>query len=192
MTRLGRQIERGEGADPHDVDDVEHLFELHEVAELGIGPGSPPPVEIAGEGRPGDRREVDGVATHLDVARRIARMEGEDGRCGGDRLLHKARFQENHLRGLVHAGACLFQKTAGLAIENLHAEFVENPERGAVNGLDLVVRERRNGREGIAHLAPWQEVKRLALAAETGSAPASTGHRLFLSPHPARLYPRLL
>ena len=72
-----------------------------------------------------------------------------------------------------------------LRIENVHADVFEEIERGAMDGLDLIVRQEPHGREAAARLLPWQLGERCTVASAAWPSPATfarqSHHQLRLS-----------
>ena len=110
-------------------------------------------------------------------------MEGELRGRGADRRLDDVAADAHPLAR--DDGAGVGQDLRASGIENVHADLFEETERGAMDGLDLIVRQEPHGREAAARLLPWQLGERCTVASAAWPSPATftrqSHHQLRLS-----------
>jgi hypothetical protein len=138
------------------VDAVEMLRQPDEVLIVAIVAGASPAFHVMHVGRPGDQREVDRVAAEMDFSRRVARGQRVGRRHGLQRLGHQAAVEARRLRCVIDRGACFLEQRKCPGAHHLDAEILENVQRRLVDRLDLVCREQRHRRVGVAHTAQRQ------------------------------------
>ena len=102
-------------------------------------------------GRTGDEGEVDRVAAKMDRSLRVARRQRIGGRRGLERFGDQAAIEPHRLRRMIDLGAGFLEQRKRPRAHHLDAEIFENVQRGLVDRLDLIGRQQRHRRIGIAY-----------------------------------------
>ncbi len=128
MAGRRRQIRRLHRIAAGELDDVEGLHQLQQVAVVVEVAGAPPAIEIGDVRRRGDRAEIDVVVAEGQVVLRIARMERElPGRLG-DMLQHEFARQADAGAISLNLGPCCFRISSRFVIQELDAEFFQDAQ----------------------------------------------------------------
>ena len=153
-----RQVVRLERAAALLVDDVERADEPDVVDEVGEVPGAPAAVEVADEGRAADRAE-DEVRRHRTSMFRsgLRAWQLERRRGGRDERLDLGRVEPDAAarRGRPIAPAA-GERVERPVAEDLDPDLGQDPQRGAVDRLDLVGRQDLERPERVDQPAPGQ------------------------------------
>ena len=175
MARIRRHFDRRADLVAEHVDAIEMLRQPDEVLVVAQVSGAPPALHVVHVGRPGDEREVDRVAAEMDRVDRVARGQRVGRRRGLQRLGHQPAVEPHGLRRVIDLGACLLEQRQRARAHRLDAEIFQNVQRGLVDRLDLVGREHRHRRIGIAHPTQRQlrDCRRTSVACALGAAFAS-------------------
>ncbi len=132
VLRLGRAAE--------DVNDLEVLAQLDQIAEILERSRPPPARGVHDVGRPGGRSECDATVRQRHVALRIHRMQSDVVRRRGERGAHQIRgSSRTDQRRFIDLGAGVAVQNARIGRQNLHALGFQNDERCIVYRGDLVV-----------------------------------------------------
>ena len=141
MSRLDRQVGRLERAATLLVDDVEGADQPDVVAEVGDVAGPSTAVEVADEGRPADGAEHEVGAAEDHVALRVPSVQLELGRRGRDQIRDLRRIQPDGARRPIHRRTSTGQRFQRPVPQHLHPDLGQDPQRRAVDRLDLVRRQ---------------------------------------------------
>ncbi len=177
MADRGVDVDRLDRIAAPDMDGVEHLAELDEVAVVGVVAAAPPAVAVGRVGRARHRAEGDVVAADLDVARRVAAMQGELRRRLAELALDEPAVEADALRVGVDIGARRLQQVARPVMEHVDADLLEHCQRGEVDGLERVLRHGGDGSVEKARLRLLLR-RRIAAALRPGPAPIAALSRL--------------
>jgi hypothetical protein len=187
MARRRRQVHGLDRIAAHEMDDVEGLRQADQVAvilEVAVAPAA---LQVGDVGRAADGGEGDVVGADGQVARRVARVQGEAGRGITQRRLDQAAVEAHSLGARFDAGARLFEDVARFGVQEVHADLFEDLHRGVVDRLDLVLGEHLDRPVGIAQHAPGKLHERGSVA------PLSTSPAGAVSRHEAsRIQPMCL
>lgn len=107
---------------PHDVQDIETLGELRQVAEVGDRAGPLADVEARDAGGSARRRDGEVAVPHTELAWRPLEREIDDRRRFGDRRFDQAAIEPHHLAALVDRGASLAIAGPRLCAQHPHAD----------------------------------------------------------------------
>ena len=132
------QVDRFDRVPGGEVHAVEHLAQAEQVAEVVAGALEALAVEPPDVRRAGDAPEGDVIAADRQGVRRVAGVQAERRRTGGDRLDHHRRIEADPRRVVGHVGTGGAQELAGVWIEEVHADLGEDPQRRIVDRLELV------------------------------------------------------
>ena len=182
VARRGGQVQWRKGRRTAQVDDVERVRQLHEVAEVLVVSGAAAAVEIGDEGRPADKAEVDDVAAVGERLRGVAGLDGERRRRQRDVLLDHGRIEPYHRRVAVCARPRTDEERPRLRAQHLHSDVAQDPKRCHVDRFDLVLAQHPGRRMRIAYRAPGQALDVVRCAAALAPVPACAssggdGHR---------------
>ena len=168
-------------AAPH-MDRRQHLPQAQELLVVLEIADPPPALEIAGVGRAAHGAEDQPVAAEDERALRVAAMEAEGLRRLADLRLDQIGREADAVAVGRDIGAGLCQERLGLVVQDIDADFLQDRQRRAVDGLELVVGDSGHRIERPARLRPDRGL--LDLCAGFGAvAPASAGAAASLGRH---------
>ena len=156
MAGVHRQIVRGQRLVAEEVDDVEALAEHHQLLVILEIAAAAATLYVMRVRRAGDEAEMDLVTADDQGAVRVHRCQGEVWLGAGNGRFDQAAVGLHNHRGVVHLGPGGAENLAGRRANHLDAVFLEQAQRGQMDGFDLVVTERRQRRHVVADLAPVQ------------------------------------
>ena len=151
-----RQVGRLERAAALLVDDVEGADDADVVEEVGVVAGPPATVDVGDEGGAADGREDDVAVTERQALRGVAGVKPERRRGLRDELLDVGRVEPHAARLAVDRRAGRGQQVDGPVAEELDADLGQDPERRAVERLDLVGGEDLDRAVGVPDGPPRQ------------------------------------
>ena len=169
MARRDRQIRGLQRAPAFLVDDVERTDDADVVDEVGEVAGAPATIDVRDERRPADRAEHEMAGAEDDVPFRVARVERELGRRGRDELLDLGGVEADVAGEAVHSGARPGKRVEHAIAQDLEADLGEDPERGPVDGLDLVLGQDLDRAERVGQPPPGELLDARGLAPRSAS-----------------------
>ena len=137
-----------------EVDGVQALGQAQEVAEIGLATRPPAALEIGAVGRARDAAEDDLVAADAEIVRGIARVEREALGRLFDRVLDHPTVEPHPLAAGLDQRPGRPIDVARLGQDDVHPNLLEDRERGLVDRLELVGRDRRGRRVGEPQATP--------------------------------------
>ena len=144
---LGRQVHRLEGTAALVMDHAQLLDQREVLGLFGERAGASPAFDVGREGGAADRAEHDIASADHEVAFGVAGAQREFGRGGGDDLGDQIRVESDDQ--VVHLAPGCRQHVARARMEHAHPGAGEQPERGEMDVLDVIVRQHaRPGRAG--------------------------------------------
>ena len=154
MPGVGGELYRRHHLVADDVDRVEVVREADEVLVVAQVPVAPAAHPVVHAGRPRDETECHVVAAEDQALVRVA--PGNRERRWGEReqLGHEAAVHPHCAARFVHVRPHRPEHLPGTGAHELDAELLQNPHRGGVDGLDLVVGQDLERRVGVPRLAP--------------------------------------
>ena len=189
MAGVDRQIVRSQRLVAEEMDDVETLPEHHQLLVILEIAAAAATLYVMCVRRAGDEAEMNLVAANDQGAVRVYRCQGEVRLCAGDGGFDQAAIGLDDHGGVVHLGPGGAENLAGRHAHHLDAIFLEQAQRGQMDGFDLVVTERCQRRHVVANLAPVQLCRKLIVGTRFAAASCRSRRRihgaLVLSPHRA-------
>ena len=160
-----------------DVDDVEMLVELDDVAGVFERAVALAAIEIGNMRRAADADKGDVIAAERDIVVGAGAAQVELRRRGAQGFGDKTAIDADHQRRLVDRRAARLEEPARLFVQNLDAQFLEHAQGRVVNGGDPVVAEGRLAHQRIDELAVVDAALRTLRLARIGTAAAAFGAR---------------
>ena len=149
-----RQIGRLQRAAALLVDDVERADEPDVVDEVREVAGPAAAIEVRHERGPADGAEHEMALAEDDVPFRVPRVQRELRRRRGDELLDLRGVEADVAGQPVHAGARPGEGVQDAIAKDLEPDLGQDPERGPVEGLDLVRGQDLDRAERVGQPAP--------------------------------------
>ena len=133
MAHRGMNIHGLDRITARQMNDVVHLAEHDELAEVFLVPRSAAPIHVRAVGSRGHLGKADVVAAKCDVVIGIAGADGEFARAGGDRLEDQSSVEAYTIGTGPHVGAGGLQDFPCLLVHEIHADFLEHRQRGLMD-----------------------------------------------------------
>ncbi len=143
-------VHRLHGIAAGQVHDVETLAQLQEVTEILLRARAAAAVGVGAVRRAGYLAEGDPVVAELHMARRVARVQDKSCGCGGHGLQDQATIDAHALA--FYPRPRMLKNIARFGVQEIHADFFEDGQRGVVDRLDLVGGQNFRRRELPARL----------------------------------------
>ncbi len=180
-----------------EVDGVERLSQPQQVLVVHAVADAPPAIEVRHVRRAADRSEGHPVAAELQVVLGVRGVQRERRRCRLDRLGDHVRVEADALRIRRRLGPGGAQHLPGVGVEEVHAELGQDAQRGVVDRLELVGRQRprsarsacgagRTAAASAGGCARDRPARRCAGAAAPGRPPSPCPSRVVSDQSPDR------
>ncbi len=150
MAHGGVDIDGFDGIAGDEIDAVEILGELQELAVVGMVAGAAAAFHVGAIGRAAHGAEQHVRPADLRIVFRIAGMEGELRGRRFHQLLDHRGIKAHALAGNIGTG--LLQQVAGFRQSEVHADFGQHFQRGAVDGFNFVGGDDRHRRKSPRRL----------------------------------------
>ena len=195
---VGGQLHRRHHLVADDVDGVEVVREADEVLVVTQVPVASPAHPVVHAGRPCDEAESHVVAAEDQPLVGVSSGDRERRGGGREQLAHETAVHAHRARRFVHLRAGRLEHAPRAGTHQLDAELFQDPHRGRVDGLDLVLAQDLQRRVGVPRLAPRKLGNAIAraladLLRRPAAAPASSRPVLrhpALSDTPGTAHPR--
>ncbi len=156
------------------VDHVVPLCQTDQVLEVLAVADTPTALQIRAIGRAGNLRKREVLATDLQVALRVAGMQGELGRTGLDLIQNQSAIKPHAFGTCTHIRSGLFKDFTRAFVHEVHAHLFEDGQGRSVNRLEFVLGNNRSVRKAMFELAVfggrWRDPD--GAAGPTGSTPS--------------------
>ena len=152
------------------VDCIEELRQAHEISIVLEISRPAAALQIMDVGWPGDEREAHAVVPEHHSVHGIPRREHERGGGARQGEVDHTPIDTDRAAREVDLGTCRLEQRQRASRHHLHPEVLEDVERGAMNGLDLIRAEHLEGCVGIHDVAARQLENSSAAAAPRPAA----------------------
>ncbi len=130
-----------------EMNKIERLPEPKEVPIVALVARPSPAGAIEGVGGARDGTEGDVTAADGQIARGVARVQGELLRREPDPGLDDGRIEANPLRGGIDIGPGVLQHGARAIVQEVDPDLLQDRERRLVDRFEFVLRNQFEGRE---------------------------------------------
>ncbi len=134
----GVDIDRLDWITPPEMDHSEGLAEANKILIVAVIPLSATACAVERIGRACHGTESDIATANRQIADRIARMKLELLGRESDLGLDERARQSHSVRIRLQIGASFPQDRSRAVVQEIHADFLEDGERGSMDGFDFV------------------------------------------------------
>ena len=120
------------------VDDVVHLRQLDEIAEVRLVSGTAAAVDIGAVGGRRDLGKEHRVAAELEIVRGVAGMHREARRRMADKFEDHVRVEAHALGVCANVGSMLLHDPPCLVMQHVDTDLLQHAERCEVDRFELV------------------------------------------------------